>query len=274
MITTLPCAPHPVDNDSFVIPTFAAAPGGGWVGSHSLVVRGAQPVIVDTGSSLVREQWFEHVSSVVDLDDVRWVFVSHDDHDHVGNLLEVLDRCPNATLVASFLVAGRLSGDVTLPMHRMRWMNVGDTLDAGDRTFRAVLPPMFDSPATRGLLDTSNGLLWAVDSFGSLAQDAVFERADIVDELYDESFIALNAWNTPWLEWVDRLRFAQHVDSCRMLAPTAIASAHGPVLRGADIDDAFERTLALVAQPTPPMPGQPDLEAMIAMAFDAQMASV
>ncbi len=116
MITTLPSAPHPIDKDSFVIPTFAAAPGGGWVGSHSLVVRGAQPTIVDTGSSLVRESWFEHVSSVVDLDDVRWVFVSHDDHDHVGNLLEVLDRCPNATLVASFLVVGRLSGDLELPI--------------------------------------------------------------------------------------------------------------------------------------------------------------
>ncbi|MGH9133321.1 MAG: MBL fold metallo-hydrolase [Ilumatobacteraceae bacterium] len=267
MITTLESHPHTVCADSFIIPTFAPGPAGTWVGSHSMVVRGAEPIIIDTGSSLVRDQWFDHVTSVVDLADVHWVFVSHDDHDHVGNLAEVLARCPNATLIASFLIVGRLAGDFELPIERMRWLDNGDTLDAGDRTFRLVRPPMFDSPATRGLLDTSTGLLWAVDAFGSLVQEAVFERADVVDDLYDESFVALNAWNTPWLEWVDRERFSSHVETSRKLDPAVVASAHGPVLRGTQVADAYRRTLDLTARPVPPVPGQADLDAIVAMSL-------
>lgn len=56
------------------------------------MIRGAEPVVVDTGCSLAREQWLANLRAVVDLDDVRWIFLSHDDHDHIGNLDVVLAR--------------------------------------------------------------------------------------------------------------------------------------------------------------------------------------
>lgn len=267
MPDTLPAEPHPVAADTWIIPTFGAAPGGTWVGAHSMVVRGAEPTIVDTGSSLVRDDWFAAVESVVDLDDVRWVFLSHDDHDHVGNVLEVMARCPQATLVGNFLMVGRLAADVPLPVERMRWLDPGDSFDAGDRTFHLVRPPMFDSPTTRGLFDTSTRILWAADSFGSLVPGAVFERGDVPDDLWSESFDLLNGWTFPWLEWVDRSRYSLHVDATRRLRPLAVASAHGPVLRGGQIDDAYARTMALAARPAAPMPGKADLDAIVAAAL-------
>ena len=44
----------------------------------------------------------EQVFGLVDPEDVRWVFLSHDDGDHTGALHDVLDLCPNATLVLNF----------------------------------------------------------------------------------------------------------------------------------------------------------------------------
>jgi len=129
--------------------------------------------------------------------DVRWIVLSHDDHDHLGNLDAVLDRCPNATLVASFAITGRLSGDVELPLERLQWLELGASLDLGDRTLTAVRPPMFDSPATRAFFDSTSGVLWAADSFGALVPGAVHERADVPTDLWDASFAALNSWNTP-----------------------------------------------------------------------------
>jgi glyoxylase-like metal-dependent hydrolase (beta-lactamase superfamily II) len=78
-----------------------------------------------------RDSWFAQVESLVDLEDVRWIFVSHDDSDHVGNLHELLDRCPNATLVANFFMhermavepqplGGRVSGRGHQPVSRPR----------------------------------------------------------------------------------------------------------------------------------------------------------
>ena len=185
---TLPTSPYAVTDDTFLIPTFAAQPDGTAFGAHSLVILGDEPVIVDTGCFLVRETWLEHVFSVVDPVDVRWIFLSHDDHDHIGNVDAVLDACPNATLVASFPIFGRLMGDVELPLDRMRWANPGDAIDAGDRRLTLVRPPSFDSPATRGLHDSATNLLWAVDAFGALTPGAVFEACDVPADLYEMSF--------------------------------------------------------------------------------------
>jgi len=263
-VEQLPVEPHPVTSDTFLIPTIAAEPSGAFISANTLVIRGAEPVIVDTGCSLVREDWLAKVFSVVEPDDVRWVFVSHDDHDHIGNLETVLDLCPQATLVGNWTMTARLGGDIELPLHRMRWVDAGESFDVGDRTLHLVRPPLFDSPATRGLFDASTGVLWAVDTFGAMVQGAIVEADDADPDLYSGTFAALNQWNTPWLEWVDVDRFTAHVRQTADLPLTAVASAHGPVLRGARITAAFDDTLALATQPAPPTPGQAMLDALLA----------
>lgn len=263
MIDLLPAEPHVVAADTFLIPTLAAQPEG-VVAVNTLVIRGAEPVIVDTGCSLTREHWLASTFSVVEPQDVRWVFVSHDDHDHIGNLLEVLDLCPQATLVGNWSMTARLGGDLELPLHRMRWLDQGEAFDAGDRTLHLVRPPLFDSPATRGLFDPTTGVLWAVDTFGALVQGPVLEADDADPDLYAFTFDALNTWNTPWLEWVDPTRFAAHVATTAALPMQAVASAHGPILRGRRISEAFTRTTALAAQPAMPTPGQPALDDLLA----------
>jgi len=264
--------PQLVAPDTFLIPTLAAQPDG-FVAVNSMVIRGAEPVIVDTGCSLVRDSWLASTFSVVEPQDVRWIFLSHDDHDHLGNLDAVLELCPQATLVASWAITGRLAGDVPLPVERMRWLDAGDVLDAGDRTLQLVRPPLWDSPTTRGLYDPTTEVLWAVDSFGALVQGDVHEADDADPDLYAMSFAMLNQWNTPWLELVDPERFARHLERTATLPLTAVASAHGPIVRGERIAAAFEATRAFAAQPIPPMPGQLELEAMLAAFATAEAAA-
>jgi hypothetical protein len=43
-----------------------------------------------------------------------------------------------------------------------------------------------------------------------------------------------------------------------------VAGAHGPILRGERIAEAFRRTAALAAQPALPTPGQPLLDQLLA----------
>ena len=267
LVPSIPTSAHAITRDSFLIPTLLASPDGAFIGVHSMVIRGEQPAIIDTGSALVRDAWLETVLSVVDPGDVRWIVLSHDDHDHLGNLDLMLDLCPNATLVASYAITARLASDIDLPIERMQWLDVGETLDLGDRTLTAVRPPMFDSPATRGFYDSSSQVLWAADSFGAMVQGDVHEADDVPSDLWDGSFAVMNSWNTPWMEWLDRDRFAQHVQTTATLPCAAIASAHGPVLRGAKIETAFARTLDLAGQPPIPMPGSELLDAFVSAAL-------
>jgi flavorubredoxin len=42
------------------------------------------------------------VFSLVDPEDIKWVFISHDDVDHTGNVNALLEAAPNATLVINW----------------------------------------------------------------------------------------------------------------------------------------------------------------------------
>ena len=258
--TTEPVAVGP---DTFLIPHLAPA-GDVFVPVSSLVIRGAEPIVVDTGAPVHRQGWLEQVFGLVDPEDIRWVFLSHEDGDHTGGLDDVLVAAPHATLVTNAFGAERLALERTVPLHRSIWREPGETFDAGDRRLRLVLPPIFDGPATRGLFDERTGVLWAVDSFGALTPGAVHHVADIPRDLYEASFHELNSLVSPWHQWLDPNRYRRHVDSIEALRPTAIASAHGPILTGAAIDDAFDRVRDLAARPRVVPDSQSALDALLA----------
>jgi flavorubredoxin len=162
MSTTL--SPYQVAPETFVVPWILEAPPVGFFCMNSMVIRGHEPVIVDTGSPLNRDAFLDQVWGIIDPKGVRWIFLSHDDRDHSGNLLQVLDACPNATLLTTWFSIGRMADEWMLPLDRCRFLNDGEQLDAGDRTLSALRPPVFDSTTTRGLFDDSTGVYWSVDT--------------------------------------------------------------------------------------------------------------
>jgi flavorubredoxin len=262
--------PVHVVGDAYVVPMHwqsEGAPVG--VSLNSMIVRGSQPALIDTGVAAYRDGWLDSVSEVVDLDDVRWIVLSHDDHDHTGNLTTAMERCPNATIVANWFLCERLSGSIELGPRRVRWLDHGDTLDAGDRTFVFERPPLYDSPTTRAIFDTRDRMLWAADCFATpLLQPAV--HIDEVDPaFYADGFRQFQQWNSPWFELVDEARYGSAVDRFAALDPVAIVSCHAPVLDGDHVARAFALLRDVVTQPTTPMPNQAVLDAMLAAAAAA-----
>jgi len=87
--------PLRIADGTYLIRPLAQAPGAP-VAMHlnSLVIQGAEPVIVDTSVAVLRDAWLEQVFGLVEPADVRWIFLSHDDSDHTGNLEVVLDMAP------------------------------------------------------------------------------------------------------------------------------------------------------------------------------------
>jgi hypothetical protein len=85
--------------------------------------------------------------------------LSHNDRDHSGNLMQVLDHCPNGTLVTIFIAVGRMI-EYQLQLNRMRWVNDVESWSVGDRTLEAFAAPLFDGPGTRGLWDATSGVYY------------------------------------------------------------------------------------------------------------------
>ena len=256
-------SPVAVAPDTFLIPNLAPA-GDAFVPVNSLLIRGKEPIVVDTGAPIHRQHWMEQVFGLVDPEDIRWVFLSHDDGDHTGSLHDVLVAAPHATLVMNMFSTERLALEKSVPLHRSIWREPGDTFDAGDRRLRLVLPPIFDGPATRGLFDERTGVLWAVDSFAAVTTGAVHHVEDLPRDLYDETFMLFNSLVSPWHQWLDPDVYGRHVDSVEALRPRAVATAHGPILVGDAIHDAFDRVRSLAGQPRIMPGGQSLLDEILA----------
>lgn len=256
-------APYRVAQDTYVIPELVPGPPGAYVTLNSMVITGAEPVIVDTGNELSRYEWMEAAFSIVDPADVRWIFLSHDDHDHIGNLPAVLDACPQATLVTNWFTVERTMRAMTLPLDRMRWVNPGEAFDAGDRTFVAARPPIFDSPTTRGLYDSKTGVYWAVDSFASLLPGHVTETDEVPDEMWRESFTFFAQMVSPWVSMTKPAEFIATVDAIARLRPNVIAGGHMARLHGERLETAMDLLRQLPTAPVAPLPGQADLDALL-----------
>jgi flavorubredoxin len=256
--------PQRIAPDTWLIPNLVPAGDGLYLPVNSMVIRGREPVIVDTGAPVHRALWLDKAFSVVEPEDVRWIFLSHDDGDHTGALLDVLERCRNATLVTNFFSVERLALEKpALPLARMRWIEPGGSFDAGDRVLHLFRPPIFDGPTTRGLHDPTTGAMWIVDTFACLTPGSL-DAQELPPQLLAECMPAMNSAVSPWHAWLDRSVYGRHVDRVESYGARTVASAHGPVLRGVLLEDAFDRLRVLAGAPIIPTPGQELLDTLIA----------
>ena len=256
--------PLKVADDTWLIQQIQEAViGPMWVYLNSLVIKGSEPVIVDTGTPANREQWMKDVFSIVDPGDVRWIFLSHDDVDHAGNLKEIMEACPNATLISTWFLTERHTCDFNFPLDRCRWVNDGDSWRAGDRTLTAITPPLFDSPVTRGLYDDRTGVYWAVDSFATPLPGPMDDISQLDAMAWKGGLEMFNRMNSPWFKLLDPDKFERHVDRVQRLDIEVVASCHSPVIRRSKIDEAFTMIRQIPHGDPPPQPMQADLEALM-----------
>jgi flavorubredoxin len=54
------------------------------------LIAAAEPVLVDTGLAHDRGPLLDALAREVDLADLRWIVLTHDDRDHAGNLRDLL----------------------------------------------------------------------------------------------------------------------------------------------------------------------------------------
>ena len=259
--------PTQVDADTWVIHQVQDALGAPLcVYLNSMVIAGTEPAIIDTGSVNNRRHWMEDTFGLVDPVDVKWVFLSHDDSDHTGNLTAVMEECTNATLVCSWALVERYANAFGFPLERCRWLNDGDSIDLGDRRITALRPPVYDSPTTRGFLDERTGVYWGVDAFPTPCPvEPVPTVADLDPQFWaDGMAMFVHHALSPWIAMVDRSRFVTELERFESMPMTAIATAHSPLITSTSMTDAFTLLRQLPDVPAPPLPDQAALEAILA----------
>ena len=250
--------------DTYVIPNVLEAPPIGLIYFNTLVIRGKEPTIVDTGAPIFRQDWLSRIGTIVDLDDVKWIFLSHDDRDHSGNVVQALAACPNATLLTTWFSVGRMADEWSLPPHRIRFLYDGESLDVGDRTFGIFRPPFFDSPVTLSLFDSLNKLYWSVDTFATNMSFMPQNVEEIKRDEWREGVFLANRLNHPWHEWLDKDKWFKVVDRVQSLGIETVAGCHTPMIKGPMIEDAFKLIRQIPDMEPWSQPSQAEFEALVA----------
>jgi Metallo-beta-lactamase superfamily len=247
-------------NDSIEVP------GLGFLPVNAFVLHAEQPVVIDSGLSSADKDFVAALAEVLDPVDVRWLWITHPDRDHTGGLWPLLEAAPAARLITTFLGAGIMSCEWTVPLDRVYFLNPGQALDAGDRRLHAFRPPLFDNPSTTGFFDDRSGALFSSDCFGAPMPSLELATATDVRAVGDNVRNLQLLWasvDSPWIHQVDPEKYRATVDPIRAMGASAIFSTHLPPVSQPD-DRLFET--ALLAPETPPFvgPDQAALEALLA----------
>jgi len=255
--------PHQAMPDIEVLPAHFPIPGMGFLPVNAFVIKAREPVLVDTGMGGESEEFMKVLGSIIDPKDLRWVWLTHDDADHTGSVQKVLEAAPRARLAANSLAVLRMSMARPVPMHRVYWLNSGDSIRVGDRKLTAVRPPLFDNPTAIGIYDDKSEAFFSVDCFGGIIPSPAQNADDVKEGDLAQGMISWASADSPWVHMVDPSEFRQALDRIRQIAPKMIFSAHLPPARGKT--EQFLKLLARVRMSTPFVaPNQTALEQILA----------
>jgi len=259
MIDTYRAAP-----DIDVLTSTFPIPGFGFVPVNAFVLHGSEPVLVDTGAVVDQADFMAALRSVIDPDDLRWIWLTHTDFDHIGALHQLLEENPRIRVITTFLGVGIMSLTAPLPMERVFLVNPGQDITVGDRTLTAVKPPVFDNPSTTGFYDQKSKIFFSSDCFGALLQEVPQNAADLSEGDLRDGQVTWATLDSPWLHKVDGAAFTKELDGIRAMEPSMVLSSHLPAAAGAMTDQLLA---SLAAAPTShPFtgPDQQALEQMLA----------
>jgi glyoxylase-like metal-dependent hydrolase (beta-lactamase superfamily II) len=242
------CTPQPLGDGVTVLPSALPVPGLGTLAVNAFLLDGTEPMLVDTGLAALRDGFVESLAALCDPAVLRWIWISHMDADHIGNLAAMLDAAPQARVLTSFLGRGKmmLAG---LPVDRVQLVDDNAPVQLGERRLQPLRPPYYDAPETLGFQDLSSRSLFVADAFGAVLPHLPPSAEMIPAATLRDGLAAWSALDAPWLAVARRDALQRQLDGIERLRPQRVLSAHlPPAIRTETlcryVIDAYEASLA------------------------------
>jgi glyoxylase-like metal-dependent hydrolase (beta-lactamase superfamily II) len=227
--TPIQCPAGRITDSWSVLPSWLPVPGLGALAVNAFLLKGPEPMLVDTGLAMLSDDFVDRLSAEIDPEDLRWIWLSHTDADHIGNLDPILALAPKARVVTNFLGAGKMGmlgkGDPA----RFRLLEPGEVLELGGRRLHQVKPPYYDAPETMGFFDEVDGAFFAADAFGALLEGSVETLDTVPPAALRDGLVAWSSVDAPWLANIDGSSLGRILDLVDRLAPRHVLSGHLPI---------------------------------------------
>lgn len=137
------------------------------VSYNSYLLLDKKTVLFDTVDWSVCRQFLENIEKLLDGRPLDYLVINHMEPDHGASIEEILLRYPKAKVISTekaFLLMHQFGFNVD---GRMIEVKEGDTMSFGKHEVVFVSAPMVHWPEAMVTFDTTNGVLFAADAFGS-----------------------------------------------------------------------------------------------------------
>jgi flavorubredoxin len=137
------------------------------VSYNSYLLLDKKTVLFDTVDWSVCRQFLDNIQAVLDGRTLDYLVINHMEPDHGAAIEEIILRYPNVKIISTekaFLLMRQFGFDID---GRMEEVIEGDTKSFGKHEVTFVAAPMVHWPEAMVTFDTTNGVLFSADAFGS-----------------------------------------------------------------------------------------------------------
>lgn len=161
------------------------------VSYNSYLVNDEKTVLLDTVDRSVSGVFFENIAHVLDGRKLDYVIVNHMEPDHAATLGELVLRYPEVKIVSNAKVVAMIKQFFDFDVDaRVQVVAEGDTFSTGKHTFTFAMAPMVHWPEVMLTFDTTDGILYSADAFGTfgaLAGNVFADEVDFENKWLDEA---------------------------------------------------------------------------------------
>ena len=150
---------------------------------NSYLLLDEKTVLFDTADWSVCRQFLENIEHVLDGRTLDYLVINHMEPDHGASIEEILMRYPDVKVITT-AKAVMMMNQFGFPVKDVTEVKEGDTMSFGKHEVTFVMAPMVHWPEAMVTFDTTNGVLFSADAFGSFgsldgklfADEVNFER--------------------------------------------------------------------------------------------------
>lgn len=161
------------------------------VSYNSYLVNDEKTVLLDTVDRSVSGVFFENIAHVLDGRKLDYVIVNHMEPDHAATLGELVLRYSEVKIVSNAKVVAMIKQFFDFDVDaRVEVVAEGDTFSTGKHTFTFAMAPMVHWPEVMVTFDTTDGILYSADAFGTfgaLAGNVFADEVDFENKWLDEA---------------------------------------------------------------------------------------
>lgn len=190
---------------------------------NSYFINAGKKAVIETSKLKFWDVYISKIRQLTDPADIDYIILNHTEPDHSGNLANLLEVAPKATVVGSRLAISYLS-DFLGKEFRHLVVKDNDTLDLGNKTLRFIAAPNLHWPDSMYTYLEENQLLFTCDSFGchychhKMFDDKVGDFSDAFKYYFD---VILKPFSKFMIKAIEKIR---------PLQIKAILTGHGPLL--------------------------------------------